>query len=1061
MTPQEVEQYVLLASDASNLQHQQQANALLNQWVSVNSPDVIVETLLRTLQLTRQEVVQFYALTTFLNLGRQTKPQHRAALRQELFRELLQRPQSPPNTNVTSSWNLSATYLRTKIGVLLAQHIQLDFPQHWPTAFIELQCAELLKGAPDIHFRTLIALMDDFGKDETEVNTRIKDWLRGYNKSFGVVNGGSSSSLTLPTPKESISGQLLQTTIGMLVQELGNNGNKASSNDSVPMLALNVLKGFMSWLDLSLLVEEQVLQCVFISLARGSTTDSTTADAGVVAVECLQELVARGMDDNKKLSILVHTGVFERIHNHVNLDTVDASSIDVVLEVAKFINMVGLEMLEFKTSNQEEATILHQQKSQLLDLFFHCFAYDDIDISGAVIPLACSLVVASFQTNGNAQQQQSGGDSVALMSQLLTVTYRQMRYPKDFQYDYEDEDEAEEELYRTELRKLHQKLIRAAPEQCLQFTCQTFSQLPSPLSSAPTPDMEAALRLVYHYCEGIRPAPGMKVVMKNEMFRNLLIAIHTSDISFHPHREVLTLYYEMAVRYYPLLRDRSDLLQKTLGSLTSPQGIQHTHPRVRSRSCYLLLRLVKSVGSSNNSAKTNVLRPYVETAVSGIQSLIENHAAELRADDVLNMFETIGLLVGKTGLGPDEQQRYLTQVMTPHVRSIERILEEEQAIASDTETYGELLSSSIAAIAQLSKGFKKPSDQVKSVLLETMKINLAVLTAMPDHSQVRNKCFVMLQRLILLLEDQVLPSMPQAFYLLIDHCDSNDVLDVAQLLNQLSIKFQSRAVPAMDASLLPFLRKCSALVSAITAASEATPATSNGFFSSATALAAVPPHLRTEQLSVQKLIFVVLQHIVTYKATAIFLTPTNASSLESILQTVGDGAIHVEETVMKKTCLVFFKELLDQWCIVDGKGHSPSGPNNGNNSSGGVANGSGSIAPPPSYVAQGYLRFILDVLIPGVIESFCRESFHIEDANHWRSLLEFASILEILQERLPDVYAQQVLGDILTNRLGCPQDIVKGFAIGGNTNGAGQGVDALKDVESGLKTLIQESRKSK
>jgi hypothetical protein len=47
----------------------------------------------------------------------------------------------------------------------------------------------------------------------------------------------------------------------------------------------------------------------------------------------------------------------------------------------------------------------------------------------------------------------------------------------------------------------------------------------------------------------------MKVVMRNETFRNLFVALHTSDITFHCHREVLALYYETAVSYHPLFKE--------------------------------------------------------------------------------------------------------------------------------------------------------------------------------------------------------------------------------------------------------------------------------------------------------------------------------------------------------------------------------------------------------------------------------------------------------------------------------------------------------------------------
>jgi exportin-T len=982
MTPQEIEQYVLVASDASNLQHQQQANSLLLHWVSSSSDTVQADTLLQVLKSTQREVVLFYCLTTFHRL-RQTTVEQRALFRQEIFAQLL--------NDKASFWG--PTYLRTKVGVLLTRFIQLDFPHAWPNAFQDLIDPNLLQRAPDIFLRTLVALTEEFGKDETEINTKIKDLLRGYT--------AEQQQRLSASPHQSTSGQLLATILPLLAQSLEESNGNMQYALQIAVLCLGVIKGFMSWVDLSLLLDEQTLNLLFTVLAKSGTADSPVADAGVMAMECLQELIGRGMEDDKKIELLGRTNALEQIHAHINLEVVDASPIDVVLEVAKFINRTGLEVLPILSGRE------HPIYSQLLELFFRCFAYDDIDVSGAVIPLAGSLV-------SSRQEQQE-----AVFSQLLTVTYRQMRYPAGFQYDYEDEDEAEEEMFRTELRKLNQKFVRAAPDICLQFTCQTLAQLHLPLSTAPTPDIEAALRLVYHYCEGIRPPPGLKVVMRNETFRNLLVGLHTSDITSHPHLEVLTIYYETSVRYYPLLKERPELLQKLLGALTGSRGLQNEHARVRSRCCYLLLRLIKSVGNSN--ATNNVLRPYVETAIAGIQGLLENKSIQLRMDDTLNLFETIGLLLGKTGLEPSEQQKYLTQVMTPHVLSIERVLEQKQAVEQDPETHGEILAGSIAAIAFLSKGFKKPPHGIQMVLLEAVKINLTVLETLPNIEQVRNKSYVLVQRLIQCLEDKVLPSMPQILYLLIAHCTTEDILDVSQLFNQLCIKFKANAIPALDAALLPFLQKCHTLATISTAA----PTTSD----------TVAPHLRIEQLSIHKLTFAVLQHIVSYGAEAIFLTQTNVSSLESILQSMKDGAIHVEDPIMKKTCLVFFKELLRQWVGSAGNGK-------------GDANGSPSTA--PSYVVEGYVRFLSDVLIPGVLLSFWKDNFNCDDANQWRSVSELAGIFEILQERLPNVYYQEILVGKLTNTFGCPTSLVEGFRVASNR----------KEIETCLKQLIT-SRNSK
>jgi len=1026
-----------LASDASNLQLQQQANIFLNQWVASNNDNVLANAIVEVVRVTEREVVLFYALTVFSRLDNAT-PQQRSVFRQEILSQLFRCSSLPSiatelpavgtaeNDSSTSSSNnyhnrssWSPTYLRTKVGVLLARFIQLDYPHNWPSAFDDLQSPLMLQNAPDILLRTLVALMDEFGRDETEVNCKIKDAMRGY---------GNSNSNLAATPQQSISGRVIETILSILERALTEtNGRTEERMQICGVLSLTVLKGFVSWVDIGLVMgNERVLRLVFASLARGSMVDAdSAADAGVVAVECMEELIARGMEDDKKLSMLSHTRVLENIHAHVDLVTVDASPIDVVLEVAKFINRTGLEVFPIILSQQQKqqgsCNDIVTLSNQLMDLFFRCFAFDDIDVSGAVIPLAATLILLS-DPNQHLQEQES------LLPKLLTITYNQMRYPSDFQFDFEDDDEAEEEMYRTELRKLNQKFVRANPELCLQFTCQALSQLPLPLSAAPTSHVEVAISLVYHYCEGIRPPPGMKVVMRNETFRNLLIGLHSSDITQHPHKEILTLYYETSVRYYPLLKDRPDLLQKVFGAMTGTRGLQHENAKARSRCCYLLLRLIKSLGNNTKKSEISVLRPYVETAVLGIQGLLENTNIELRVEDTLNLFETIGLLLGKNGLSSSEQGQYLTQVMTPHVRSIETILNDKKqalALAQDSDAYGEKLSNSIAAIAYLSKGFKKPPPEVQTVLMETLQVAFSVLEALPNNEDVRNKMYVFVQRLIQCLGNKVLNIMPRLLSLLIQNCTTEDILDVSQLINQLCIKFRANAVCALDTNLLSFLQKCHHLSNTIAAD------TSIAKERQEDRNVAVAPHLRTEQLSIQKLSYAVMNHIVTNDVTAVLLSPTNVSSLEAILQSMSEGAINVEDTLMKKTCLIFFRVLLNQWV------------GNANCGNDGSLNGGGA---PPDYVVHGFITFLCDVLISGMLQFFLRAdgNFNINDANHFRLLVEVAGILEILKSRLPDILGRIAL------QMQLPSSIVEGFRSATNR----------KEFEECLKAWIEKNRET-
>mmetsp|Transcript_12679 Transcript_12679/g.30739 ORF Transcript_12679/g.30739 Transcript_12679/m.30739 type:complete len:1038 (-) Transcript_12679:110-3223(-) len=1032
-TPQEVEQYVLLASDSTDLERQRQANRWLNHWVSSNDDTVLASTVLEIVRTgSRQEVVLFYALTVYSRLVDNNKvaPQQRAMFREELLSQLVRGGGGSGGSGGSIGWG--ATYLRTKAGVLLSHFIQLDFPQNWPTAFDDLSSPTVLQNAPDILLRTLVALTDEFGKDETETNRKIKNCMRGYTNQEQ-----QPQQLMVNTPQMTITGKLIPPILVLLEESLmprpGNGCNDTGGSDSpsaakvqTAVLCLNVLKGFMSWADLALVLDEGVTRLVFAALSRGGgvTPDAVIfADAGMAAIECMQEVVARGMDDEKKISIILHTKVLEMIHGTVNLTTVDASPIDVVLAVSQFINRTGLEILPMLTTKQDLSPDIRQQSSsleaQLLDLFFRCLAFDDIDVSGAVLPLAGSLV------------SDIPLDKTTILSKLLTTSYRQMRYPPDFSYEFDDDDEAEEEIYRRELRKLNKTLVRAAPDLSLQFLSNILSQLSLPLSIAPTPDLEASLSLIYQYCEGIRPPPGLKVVMQNESFCQILIGLHTSDIVRHPHREVVLLYFEVSVRYYPMLSRRPDLLQHVLDTITGASGLQHEDSKVRSRCCYLLTRLVKSL--STNDPNKNVLRPYVETAVSGIQGLLDRNiqmdSQVLSQDDTLNLFETIGLLLGKNGLGPAEQEANLTRVMTPHIRSIETILREKrQLMVQDPDIYGQSLSSSIAAVACLSKGFKKPAPEVQGVLMDALRVSLSVLDAIPTSDHVRDKTFVFVQRLIQCLGEKVLPTMPKFLHLLIFHCDANDILDVSQLMNQLCIKFNDNAVDSLDANLLPFLEKCRHLTASIVSEQRqhlqqsAIPET-----------AVVAPHLRIEQLSVQKLSYAVLQHIVTHHATATLLTSNNAANLEQIMQIMSEGAIHVEDPLMKKTCLAFFRDLSDQWLVVDRNG------------------GSEGLSPPPEYITQGLVQFLTNALLPGMMMFYLNNaSFDVNDANHFRGLAEFCGIMEVFQSRFPEVFHQYVIMATFRVKCGMSQQAIDNFSAS----------VSRREFEESMKLAISTSRQT-
>ncbi|CAN0329594.1 unnamed protein product, partial [Ectocarpus sp. 4 AP-2014] len=182
------------------------------------------------------------------------------------------------------------------------------------------------------------------------------------------------------------------------------------------------------------------------------------------------------------------------------------------------------------------------------------------------------------------------------------------RYPPDFAFDPSDEDEGEEDMLRQQLRKHLVNAIRNAPEAVLEFICRALSSLPTPLSGLPFPDLEAALRLIFHFGEGC----GGVSLLRSGAFPQMVLALHDSDVARHKHPQVVMLYFQLTVRYSKMLADGPPhLIPKVLEAICGPQGLSNADVTLRTRSCYFLTKLVKAM-------KEGVV-PYVEVIVPGVQ----------------------------------------------------------------------------------------------------------------------------------------------------------------------------------------------------------------------------------------------------------------------------------------------------------------------------------------------------------------------------------------------------------------------------------------------------------
>ncbi|CAN0031174.1 unnamed protein product, partial [Ectocarpus sp. 8 AP-2014] len=552
------------------------------------------------------------------------------------------------------------------------------------------------------------------------------------------------------------------------------------------------------------------------------------------------------------------------------------------------------------------------------------------------------------------------------LPQLLATLYQRMKYPPDFAFDPSDEDEGEEDMLRQQLRKHLVNAIRNAPETVLEFICRALSSLPTPLSGLPFPDLEAALRLIFHFGEGCggvsvlnssggggggggggrRPAsPGAAELLRSGAFPQMVLALHDSDVARHKHPQVVMLYFQLTVRYSKMLADGPPhLIPKVLEAICGPQGLSNADVTLRTRSCYFLTKLVKAM-------KEGVV-PYVDVIVPGVQALLDSpqgNPMDLSDEAKLNLIS--------------RHAAFACVTTSPFPPS--RFKEESRLIPSGSNT-SKSLQAAREILLLLAHTVRRthtctltshlsPSRFFFLFFFQALEAATSALMSFPRHVALRAKTMFLVHGLIPCLGEGLLRALPLAALLvLVQEGDGKDLMEVAQVLNQLTIEYGPKSAQLLDGALMPFIRRTyqltpgagsttaaaaaaaangggaqqqaggegsdsggggwpngtTAKLPAASAAADGAAATGGGAGAVGAEAQQLLAHEVAERAGFQKLCFSVIQHVSSNGLAGVLSSPTNAPHLDGMLRSVVDGLSGAEDASTKKTCLYIFSLLL-------------------------------------------------------------------------------------------------------------------------------------------------------
>lgn len=279
------------------------------------------------------------------------------------------------------------------------------------------------------------------------------------------------------------------------------------SNDTIAELCLKAVGRWVSWIDIGLVVNQQMLDLLFEQLARAQKTILRDGEESIrdAAVDVFTEIIGKKMKPQDKLEMI----------SFLNLETIVSQLIacpplsdrrftsrydtDLAETVARLVNNSVLDLVKILDSEPQQSQTWQRAEIVLEGFLPHAlrfFADEYDEVCSTVIP--CLNEVLAFLRKAAKVEGPSPQRAVMLLP-ILKAVFAKMRYDETSSWggDEDETDEAEFQYLRKRLSTL-QQAIAAVDEQLYidavtGLVDQTFDNLRSLGTNMDWRDLELAL----------------------------------------------------------------------------------------------------------------------------------------------------------------------------------------------------------------------------------------------------------------------------------------------------------------------------------------------------------------------------------------------------------------------------------------------------------------------------------------------------------------------------------------------------------------------------------------
>ena len=358
-------------------------------------------------------------------------------------------------TAVGNSTNIPAHLLNNLVSII-ALCIKLEYPGIWNTAFFDiLSIGKVNMIGLDLSIKILnevtveiIEANENRCKEDIKNNTLIKDHMRGS----GILNDMVQF--------------LCQSSVSIRSSLTDERANLTSNN------CLRCLAGFISWIDINLIVNNTILPIIYNAFSDNVTRGSACA--------CLYEIVKKGMDPHLKVKLIVSIGLIQILasspilYSSSNNNNDDDNDFDYEYDLGQLVDIIGEELLgcfinyesiapflntplSIDTSDnqvhipttapsiQEIGPICGSALTSITPIILKLFAHPSSDVSGSVMN-SMNKYTQLLKSQANKYQNMNNIHSSTFLASnylpdIMTNIYRQIQYPDDFNFDILDDND--------------------------------------------------------------------------------------------------------------------------------------------------------------------------------------------------------------------------------------------------------------------------------------------------------------------------------------------------------------------------------------------------------------------------------------------------------------------------------------------------------------------------------------------------------------------------------------------------------------------------------------------